>query len=131
MLLQKLIDEYGVNNCLVLIGSTNVYNERTPYTFEDRSEMVKSAFPEIKVLPFPDEGSDDVWLDNLNELEKEIGQKFVFYGGSKKDLEILGKRFETHILIDRFTEGRGINATEIREKLRSEGKLPSSSLGKS
>ncbi len=119
ILLTKLIKNFGVRNCLVLVGSTNVLNERTPFTFENRRKMIKKEFPAVKILPFPDIGSDEVWLDNIEELEKELGQKLIFYGGSSEDLKILARRFETHVLVDRFTKGKGISATEIRKKLIS------------
>ncbi len=119
ILLAKLIKEFGAVNCLVLIGSTNVLNERTPFTFKSRRKMLKKHFPDVRILPLPDIGGDEKWLDKLEDLEKNLGQKLVFYGGSLEDLKILSRRFETHVLVDRFTEGKGISATEIRKNLSS------------
>lgn len=44
-------------------------------------------------------------------------------GGSKEDLEVLAERFETVILVDRFTAGKGINATAIRDLVISKNKV--------
>ena len=123
-LILKLIDKAGLENTLILIGSSNNVNRRTPYTFEDRAKIIKVSIPEIEILPLPDgkagveyfDGStNDIWLDSLEKLAQERKEKFVFYGGSKQDLEILAERFETRLLIDRFSEGEGLSATKIRE----------------
>ncbi len=119
ILLGKLIKKFGLGGCLVLIGSTNVLNERTPFTFEARRKMIIRKFPGVKIMPFPDVGSDEMWLDNLENLQNKLGEELVFYGGSRTDLKILSRRFETHVLVDRFTEGKGISATEIRKHLKS------------
>ncbi len=119
MLLTKLINKFGIENCLVLIGSSNVLNERTPFKFETRKKMILKDFPDVKILPFADVDNDVVWLNNIKKLEKKLGQKFIFYGGSAKDLEVLSKGFETHVFIDRFTEGKGISGTQIRRSLIS------------
>lgn len=118
MLLTKLINRFGAENCLVLIGSANVLDTRTPFKFERRKEMIKEHFPHIQILPLDDVFSDEVWLGNISRLENKLAKKFVFYGGSSEDLKILAKKFETHVLVDRFKEGKGISATKIRENLK-------------
>jgi nicotinamide mononucleotide adenylyltransferase len=118
LLLRKLISRFGVDNCLVLIGSNNVLDERTPFKYISRRKMILKEFPGIKIMPFPDVMDDEKWLDKMEDLSKKLGKKLVFFGGSKKDLEILSWRFETYVLVDRFTEGKGISATEIRKTLK-------------
>ena len=117
MVLGKMIEKFGLENCLVIIGSANVINERTPYTFEERKKMILKLFPKIKILPMADVGNNEIWLENLKKMEGELNTKFVFYGGSQADMEILSQRFETEVLVDRFTEGKGISGTEIRKSL--------------
>jgi cytidyltransferase-like protein len=123
-LILKLIAKVGRENILILIGSSNNVNKRTPFTFEDRAKIIKVSIPEIEILPLPDgkagveyfDGStNDMWLDSLEKLAQERKEKFIFYGGSELDLEILAQRFETRLLIDRFEEGEGLSATKIRE----------------
>jgi cytidyltransferase-like protein len=117
MLLTKLIKKFGVKNCLVLIGSSNILDKRTPFTPEHRLEMVKKHFPDIKILTFPDVGEDELWLKNLKKLEAKFKTKFIFYGGSPEDLDVLARQFETHVLVNRHKEGMGISATKIRKSL--------------
>lgn len=117
MLLAKLIKNFGLKNCLVLIGSVNEIDDRTPFLFETRKKMVTDSFPGIRVLALPNLNNDHDWLVSITKLEKKLGHKFVFYGGSLEDLAILAERFETHVLVDRFVEGMGISATEIRKTL--------------
>ena len=117
MLLNKLINKFGINNCLLLIGSANIKNSRTPFTFEERKLMVNKVFPNLNILPLNDCNNDRAWLKSIHKLEDEFNEKFIFYGGSFSDLKILSLEFETHVLVDRFTEGKGINATEIRKKM--------------
>src|SRR5258706_5317568 len=81
ILLTKLIKKFGVKNCLVLVGSSNILNERTPFRFETRKKMIKTYFPDIKILPIADVNNDDDWFKIVEKMEKKFGQKFIFYGG--------------------------------------------------
>jgi len=122
----RLVEAYGSKNVLVMVGSSNSYNERTPYTFEERETMIHSIFPDIEVIPLPDgnpkavffDGStNDIWLERLKKIESERGIKFVFYGGSAEDLKVLSLAFETKVLINRDNEGAGFSATKVREEM--------------
>ncbi len=132
LLLSELVLRYGQQNVLVLVGSTNTINERTPYTFEDRREIIKISFPDLEVLPLPDgkpnlvyfDGTtNEKWLNSLEEIAKARDEKFVFYGGSPEDLQILAKRFETNVIVSR--EILKVSATEVRELIKNgeHGKL--------
>lgn len=109
---------------LILVGSSNSISKRTPYTFEDRAEIIRVSFPSLEILPLPDgkpnleyfDGSTNgMWLDNIENLAKNRNEEFVFYGGSKEDLAVLSERFETKVLVDRFVEGEDLSATKIRD----------------
>ena len=89
--------------------------------------MIQGIFPTVEILPLPDaqpeleffDGSTNgVWLDQIEALAKKRGEIFVFVGGSKEDLAILGERFETKILRDSYKKGENISATKIREAMR-------------
>ncbi len=125
-LVAKIVEREGVGNSLILIGSSNALNTRTPYSYEDRKKIIEVSFPGIEILPLPDAKADllyfdgstnEIWLDSLVKLAKERNEKFVFYGGSKEDLEILAERFETHTIVDRYGEGENLSATKVRELL--------------
>ena len=109
---------------MVLIGSTNTLNPRTPYSYEDRKRIIEVSFPSLEILPLPDakpnleyfDGTtNDAWLDSIEKIAKERMESFVFCGGSDVDLEILSQRFETILLVDR--EAIKISATEVRRKI--------------
>lgn len=126
MTIDAMTKENGIENCLILIGSSNSYTERTPYTFEQRREMIMAIYPKIKTLPLPDvkpelkhfDGTTNtIWLERIKKIEKDLNTKFIFYGGSKEDLEILATTFETRIPIDRNKKGLNISATLVREAL--------------
>lgn len=126
-LLGMAIKRFGAENCLVLIGSSDSLNERTPYSFEARKQMIQTVFPKIEILPLPDiqpkliffDGStNNLWLESIKRLAKARNEKFAFLGGAEDDLKILSESFETIILTDRFGIGENVSATKIREALK-------------
>jgi len=125
-IIDYMVKRHGVENCLILIGSSNSISDRTPYTFEERLKMIHTLYPKIKVLPLPDpepeleyfsDNTNEIWLDNIEKIEKDIGDKFIFYGGSRDDLSILSQRFTVKVAVDRNREGRDVSATKIREAI--------------
>lgn len=119
-----MVDKYGNDNVLVLIGSSTSRNQRTPYTFDQRQQMINTVFPEVKVLPLPDtepglvffrEDTNLLWLKEIKTLEKQLNCDFVFVGGSSEDLEILAKEFETEVVVERKTQGGDFSATKVRQ----------------
>jgi nicotinamide mononucleotide adenylyltransferase len=126
MIIDGMVEKFGVKNCLILVGSSNSYNERTPYTFEEREKMIKTLYPEINVYPLPDMKPDllyfdgttnDAWLNQIKRTEKQLNAKFIFFGGSKNDLAVLSQKFKTFILIERAKKGLNISGTKVRETL--------------
>ncbi len=124
-MVRKMIEENEVENCLIIIGSSNSRNSRTPFSFEQRKKIIRSVFPGIRVMPLPDinpgliyfDGeTNGQWLDGIAKIQERLNTNFVFYGGSEADLKILGERFETRIAVDR-SSGRTFSATEVREAL--------------
>lgn len=130
-LLKRIVERFGAEEALVLVGSSNSITRRTPYSYKDRVRIIRASFPKIEILPLPDgkpnleyfDGStNDIWLDSIERLARGRQEKFVFYGGSKEDLTVLAERFKTYLIIDRYGEGEGLTATEIR-KIILEGKI--------
>ncbi len=126
MIIDYMIKKHGIKNCLVLIGSSNSLTERTPYTFKQREKMIHVLYPEIKILPLPDvepelqlyrDNTNEIWLNNVEEIEKNMGTKFVFYGGSTEDLKVLSERFPTKVAVNRITKGKNISGTIIRKNI--------------
>lgn len=124
--LDALISQNGLANTLLIIGSSDSYNSRTPFTFEQRKAIIQTLYPDLEIIPFPDVQSElitfdgstnDIWLENLKKIGRDRGEKFIFYGGSKEDLEVLAEAFDTHILVDRITLGENTSATAVRAAL--------------
>jgi len=124
---KAMIEKHGIKNSLVMIGSSNALNSRTPFTYEQRKEMVNNVFPMVNVIPLPDvkpeliqfDGSSNkVWLKQLMKFEDQYNADFVFYGGSVEDLKVLGIIFETEVIIDR-SEGLQLSATKVRQAIKN------------
>lgn len=120
--IDKLINLYGVKSVIIIIGSSSNLDQRTPYTFAQRKQIIRTIYPEIKILPLPDskknnteftETGNIIWLNKIKSLEKNMNAKFIFYGGSPMDLEILNQKFNTQIIVDRNITK--ISATKVRE----------------
>lgn len=133
-IVEKMISHGSTTDCLIMIGSSNSRNERTPYTYYQRAEMVKEIYPQIRIIPLPDakpelvyfDGSTNgQWLESIKKIEEELKTKFVFFGGSREDLEILSQKFETKIVTDRHKRKK-VSATEVRTALMKgdDTKLP-------
>lgn len=125
-IVDKLIYDFGEKSVLIIIGSSTTINSRTPYTFSQRKNMIRSIYPNIRILPLPDpepnlitfhNDTNNVWLDSVEELEKRMKAKFTFFGGSVEDLKVLAERFKTKVLIDRKEKSNKISATKIRRAL--------------
>ena len=126
MLIDKMINVFGVENCLILIGSSNTLNSRTPFSFRLRKKMLNTLYPKLKVLPVPDstpnlshysEKGNRIWFKTVKKIERRLGAKFIFFGGSKKDLGVLSQRYKTRVLLSRKLAGKDISATKVRKAL--------------
>jgi len=62
-IIDKMIEDCGIENSLVILGSTNEHNTaNNPFTFEQRIEMIKKVWPDILVTGIDDEDKDNEWL---------------------------------------------------------------------
>ncbi len=128
MVTRAIQERFGNENTMMLIGSSNVpVNERTPFTYEQRAEMVRTLHPELIIAPLPDinphrkkctENTFEKWRAQIMDLMRSMEVEFVFCGGSPEDLAPLEPDFRTEIVVDRFVEGKGINATEVRRAIQ-------------
>lgn len=115
--IDKLILQFGLKNIIVMIGSSNKINGKTPYTYSYRKKILKAIYPKIKIIPVPDFYNDTKWLNYIKDLEIKLNSKFIFFGGSMEDLQLLNTVFETRVLVDRFKEGLNISGTKVREAI--------------
>lgn len=134
---EALRARYG-DRALVLIGSSNSFqgepprNERervqmsrTPFTYEERRNMIVSVYPDLKVLPLPDVNPDPTqhdhtfraWLEQIHGLESQLEAKFCFVGGADEDLRYLAAKFPTECVVDRHEARQELSATMVRHAL--------------
>jgi nicotinic acid mononucleotide adenylyltransferase len=132
--LETMIEDCGIENCLVLIGSCNqALSEKTPFDFVTRLSWMKTLYPLIKVSGIPDYGNDKTWLIHLDSLldlwlanhpncqrqEKNASTLCCFYSGSEEDIEFfLIAGYQTKICSRHDGSGPVISATEIRQRLK-------------
>lgn len=130
---QAVIDQVGAENTLVLIGSSNKVNARTPYTAEQREAMIQSVFPDIQIASIGDSNATSVeleisriewWYEQVRKLQTQMRGRFVFFTGDLADLSYLdGTEFEYREAFPRDTVGKGISATAAREAIQSNDEL--------
>lgn len=125
---ERMLANHGVENSLIMIGSSNVFNIRTPFTFEQRKALIQKVLGEkVRIMPLPDVNSEllvhaestvPMWLESIRKVEREMGVKFRFYGGSEQDVRFFER--EERDFINRETVGKGVNASDIRKHLLAE-----------
>lgn len=130
MIARGMLARHG-DNSLVMIGSSNVFNARTPFTFEQRRALIQRIFPDIQVVGLPDidrsrlvhsESTIPLWLEQIKAIQDGMNTRFKFYGGSQEDLRFFPGTFDSEVLVDRATTGQNISATAVRELLRQKNR---------
>jgi bifunctional NMN adenylyltransferase/nudix hydrolase len=100
---------------IILLGVSPVMgSRRNPYDYYTREKMIKTAYPDVIVLPVSDHPSDMVWSENLDNLLKSVfpSEQFCLYGGRDSFIPYYTGRFETIEL----PEHGDYNATELRKQ---------------
>lgn len=126
MIMREMLARHGKDS-LVMVGSSNVFNARTPFTFEQRRSLIRKIFPDIQIIGLPDidrsrllhsESTIPLWLEQIKAIQDGMNARFKFYGGSEEDLRFFPGTFDSEVLVDRHTAGQNISATAVRELLR-------------
>ena len=80
---------------IIAIGSSNIRNKENPLNYKTRVEMLKKVITEesledrvLKIIPSPDDPSDDVWLE---KLLKKAGKFDIAFGNNDWTNDILEK----------------------------------------
>lgn len=127
LLIESMLENY--DKVIVAIGSTQVSrSEKNPYTYLERKEMVKRTFPnqQIYILPLIDIGASkkEQWTEYvLDEVERRFNlQPTDYFTGSKEDAFWFEGTLPVHTVC-RETKGEGINATEIRRRIKTKESL--------
>jgi bifunctional NMN adenylyltransferase/nudix hydrolase len=137
MRLQPLHDGHKIlinemfNRCdkvIIAIGSINSTDkQRNPFSFAQRKEMLLNAFKNKKNMHII--GIEDInaktkqeWVNYVKEQLKinNLPQPTCYFSGSKEDASWYEESGWEIIIIDRYTIGKGICATQIRKELFNE-----------
>ncbi len=78
---------------IIAVGSSNIKNKDNPLSYRMRVEMLRKVISEegigdkvIKIIPSPDDPSDDVWLE---KLLKKTGRFDIAFGNNDWTNDIL------------------------------------------
>ena len=122
-----LLEERGLANSLVIVGSSNhSISYRHLFSLDDRIAMLRQLFPGINLADIPDHETDSLWLADLWNMigcwrhgrEEPDHRRVTFYGGCEEDiLFFVNAGYDVKIL-NRF-DGTGpkVSATEVRDAL--------------
>ncbi len=110
------------NDCVILvIGSMNTIDERNPFTFTDRLNMVKAVYhSEIESGHLVVKGVADIhnppkWVQHVQE---QVGIPFNrYYCGQGQDGSLFKEKNITVCEVERPTES--LCATQIRQKMKN------------
>jgi bifunctional NMN adenylyltransferase/nudix hydrolase len=114
---QGLIEEVKGKHArlVILLGVSPLAGSRkNPYDYYTREKMIKTAHPDVIVLPISDHPSDALWSGNLDNLLKSVfpNEQFCLYGSRDSFIPYYTGKFETIEL----PEHGDYNATELRKQ---------------
>ena len=122
--IQRMIEDCGLYNCAVVVGSRDEISEYVPYTYAVRKKMIQNSLKvsqlDLAIFAIPDiPGQNEIWFSLLRDIiyKKSEGKQLVFYGGSEEDVAIYKYFGHETVIIDR--EKIDISGTMIREKIKN------------
>lgn len=69
---------------IVLLGSSNVINEKNPYTVDQRVKMLHAVFPDLWAIPINDCETDELWAEQLQDVVRFIATESKRFSGLDK-----------------------------------------------
>lgn len=118
----EMIKKYGADNSLIIIGSSNEeISLRNFFTYSERREIIKTVFPNIKIIGLPDYWrlGNDEWYIACKDLLDSVApnRKRVFFTGSVEDGRWFNKINNSEVILsnNRFIDN--ISSTKIRDIL--------------
>lgn len=122
-IIQNMIDDCGIDNCVVLIGSANAtLRFRTPFDYKTRNRWIRRIFPDLRLGPIGDFAGDDrqwfLMLDDILQLSfpgVNVQNDITFYGGKEEDVNFYYNCGRQVKIVDRNV--LPISATNVRRLL--------------
>lgn len=126
--INEILKMFGTERSRIIIGSANSQQSlRHFFSYEERRGLIKTVFPNVKVLPLGDfyntanKDTTDEWLLALDDLLVSSGmdpEKVIFFGGCDEDVMFFINNNRKVHLLNRFDGTTPkISATEIRDAL--------------
>ncbi|MEK7186517.1 MAG: adenylyltransferase/cytidyltransferase family protein [Patescibacteria group bacterium] len=122
-LIKKALKE--ADKIIVAIGSSNISDENNPLSYKTRIKMLKKVIVReklvnkvIKIIPSPDDPSDDIWLA---KLLKNAGKFDIALGNNDWTNGILGKAGYKVLEIP-YLKRSSYQGTVIRKLIKSNNK---------
>ena len=103
-------------NVILFLGCSKISGTReNPLDFMSRKKMVQSIYPDINILPLPDNKYDDVWSRNLDSRIREVYPMgpVLLYGGRDSFIPKYSGQFPTKELEQTIY----VSGTEIRKEI--------------
>jgi bifunctional NMN adenylyltransferase/nudix hydrolase len=118
----KMLEQFGTENSLLILGSSTAdFSERHFFSFKERTDFIKTIFPELPIVGLPDFPTDQQWLFELDKilLAKNFDPAEVaFFGGCPADLVCFLETGRTCQVLNRFDGTTPIiSATQVRALL--------------
>lgn len=128
--IDHMMETCGPENSTIIIGSSNTPTSmRHFFSYGERRTMIRSLYPDARVLPLADFPDDAEWMQALDDLldgvnGEEHREAVRFFGGSDEDVRFFldaGREVEILNRFDGTTPK--ISATEVRDSLLHERPL--------
>ena len=120
--IDALINEFGAENSLVVIGSANApLSLRHFFSYGERRNFIKKIYPNINIVGVPDFHDDRDWLTALDDILLATGmnpKETTFFGGCDEDIRFFYDDNRICKTLNRF-DGTTVkvSATEVRDAL--------------
>lgn len=104
----------GIENVVIYVGSQSYVDERNPYTFDERKEMIQKQYPSAVIEIIEDvPGNNKAWSKQLDLKLKELYSPVLFGSRDSFKQHYTGKF--PYIEVD---EIKGVSGTLIRESVK-------------
>jgi cytidyltransferase-like protein len=125
ILIRKMFEK--CDDVIIAIGSVNKKDHKNPFSYKERKNMLLKAFKDktnLSIIPLEDIGAQTKkeWIDYVKERLRffNLKEPCCYYCGSKEDASWYEESNWKIYIVDRFSIGKGINATQIRKNLLKE-----------
>lgn len=125
VIINQMIDTHGIDNCIVFIGScTESKTLLNIFSYQERRAMLKSVFPNIKVVGIPDfPNNTPAWFSYMSDivsLKTSVPlnkSNYIFWGGSHSDIFYAIDAGYNHKVCNRYESELKLSSSEIKNRL--------------